>query len=180
MGCRLGATHFCRVNKIFKKNTKKIMKSILLTMAGIAISGLTVIAQNSSDETAIRAEVKYLEDGWAKKDGKLFARPFAENADYVVVNGNYLKGKKAIAEGHQFIFDSFYKETFIKADIQSIRFIRPDIALVHVAGHMTGRSNGQPVDTRSFITLTMEKTTAGWLIAAFQNTAVQPPRPTTN
>jgi uncharacterized protein (TIGR02246 family) len=156
------------------------MKSILLTVAGIALSGLSVIAQNNADETSIRAEIKNLEDGWAKKDGNLFAKPFAENADYVVVNGNHLKGKKAIAEGHQFIFDSFYKETFIKADIQSIRYIRPDIALVHVAGHMTGKSNGQVVDTKSFMTMTMEKTASGWQIAAFQNTAVQPPRQTTN
>ncbi len=136
---------------------------------------MTTKAQTSTaaDDAAIKVLVKYLEDGWAKKDGALFAAGFSEDADYVVVNGNFIKGKKDIAEGHQHIFDTFYKETFIKASVETIRYLRPDIAIVHCNGTMSGTSNGQVVDTKARITLVVEKTGAGWQIVSFQNTQVQ-------
>lgn len=129
-------------------------------------------ANHTQDDTQIRGLVNTMENGWTAKDGKLFALPFSDNADYVVVNGMHLKGRTAIAEGHQRIFDSFYRGTNIKAEVKSIRFIRNDIAIVHVNSHMTGVSNNHQVDTRALITLMIEKTHEGWQVAAFQNTQV--------
>ena len=151
------------------KQISSLIISTLFTMTTIAQTN------DKQDDTQIRDLVKTMENGWSAKDGKLFARPFAENADYVVVNGMYIKGKSAIAEGHQRIFDSFYKETNIKTEVKSIRFIRKDIAIVHVTSHMTGVSNNQKVDTNSLITLTIEKSANGWQIAAFQNTQTMMP-----
>jgi uncharacterized protein (TIGR02246 family) len=126
----------------------------------------------TTDDLQIRELVNTLQDGWAKKDGNLFASPFAENADYVVVNGMHIKGKPAIAGGHQTIFDSFYKETYIKTEVQSIRYLKPDIAIVHFTSHLTGNSNGQKMNSKGQITLTVEKSSTGWVIASFQNTAI--------
>ncbi len=136
---------------------------------------MTTQAQTSAteDDAQIRELVKTLEDGWAKKDGNLFAKPFAENADYVVINGMYLQGKTAIAKGHQGIFDSFYKETNIKTEVQNIRYIRPDIAIVHFTSHLTGTSNGQNLDGKGLITITVDKSNGSWQIDAFQNTQVE-------
>lgn len=148
------------------------MKSILLTLTTLIFLTMSTHAQTATDDTEIRGLVKTMEDGWAKKDGNLFASPFADNADYVVVNGMYLKGKKAIAASHQGIFDSFYKETFIKTEVQSVRFIRPDVAIVHYTGKMTGKSNGKDVDSDAIMSLTVEKVNGIWQIDAFQNTGV--------
>ena len=148
----------------------------------LILSAMTILAttpQSTTDEQEIRQLVKTFEDGWTKKDGNYFAKPFAENADYVVVNGMYLKGREAIASAHQQIFDSFYKETNIKTEVQSVRFLRPDVAIVHINGQMTGMSFGKPVDTKAKISLVVEKTNQGvWHIAAFHNTQVTaPPAP---
>ncbi|MEP7144661.1 MAG: SgcJ/EcaC family oxidoreductase, partial [Ferruginibacter sp.] len=120
------------------------MKSVFSTITFLIYLTMTTHAQTSAatDETQIRDLVKTMENGWTRKDGNLFAKPFAENADYVVINGMHLKGRAAIAGGHQTIFDSFYKETFIHAVVESIRYLRPDIAIVHVNGSMTGTSYG--------------------------------------
>lgn len=150
------------------------MKSLLL-VTSVIFSTMTTIAQTADDDTQIKQLIKTIEEGWAKKDGGLFAKSFAENADYVVVNGMYLKGRTAIAQGHQRIFDTFYKETNIKSELQSIRYLRPDIAITHLISNLTGVSNGQQLNNRGYITLTLEKTAAGWQIAAFQNTPIQPP-----
>jgi len=152
------------------------MKSLLVLLMGSGSLIFQANAQNSKDSVQIAQLVKTMEEGWAKKDGALFAKPFAENADYVVVNGTHLKGRMAIDKGHQAIFDSFYKDTYIKITTQSIRYLRPDIALVHIAGNLSGTSNGEKLDRNSMITIIAEKGAHGWQIAAFQNTNVQPPR----
>jgi uncharacterized protein (TIGR02246 family) len=48
-----------------------------------------------------------MESGWNTKSGERFA----EDADYVVINGMYIKGRKAIETGHQQIFDTIYKSS---------------------------------------------------------------------
>ncbi|MEI9947158.1 MAG: SgcJ/EcaC family oxidoreductase [Chitinophagaceae bacterium] len=147
------------------------MKSIFVAIALISFI-MTTHAQTSTaaDDAQIRELVKTMETGWNKKDGNLFAKPFAENADYVIITGMHLQGKAAIASGHQGIFDSFYKETSLKTEVQTIRYLRPDIAIVHIAGRLTGPSNGRQMDDKGMITLVVEKIAGGWQIDAFQNT----------
>ena len=75
------------------------MKSLVfLTLFMLAQSAqpLPVQSTNGADEAAIRENVKHLETGWNTKSGALFAKPFAEDADYVVINGMYIKGRSVI------------------------------------------------------------------------------------
>ncbi len=124
----------------------------------------------AADEAAMRESVKQLETGWNTKSGALFAKPFAEDADYVVINGNYIKGRAVIESQHQRIFDTIFKDTNIKLTVKQIRFLRPDVAVVHVEGHRGSPSSNLIQD--AMLTLTMTKEKQGWVIAAFQNTAV--------
>ena len=148
------------------------MKTLIsLAILLLALSHATY-AQNdrAADEAAIRDNVKQLETGWNTKSGATFAKPFAEDADYVVINGNYIRGREAIAMGHQRIFDTVFKDTKIALTVKQVRFLRPDVAVVHVDGHRDGPSNELMQDV--VITFFMTKERQGWTIAAFQNTAV--------
>ena len=148
------------------------MKAILALLTYLIFSLMTH-AQTPADDAQIKTLVQMMDDGWNKKDGDLFAKGFADNADYVVINGMHIKGRQAIAGGHQGIFNTVYKETSLKTEVTSIRYIRPDIAVVHVDAHLTGTSNGQKIDNKARMTLTTEKTISGWQIDAFQNTSVE-------
>ena len=140
---------------------------LLLTASAHSIS-----AQNrSADETAIRENVKQMETGWNTKSGALFTKPFADDADYVVINGMYLKGRAVLETAHQQIFDTIYKETTVKLTVKQIRFLRPDVAVVHVSGHRDGPT--KELTQAAMLTLVMTKEKQGWTIAAFQNTPVQ-------
>lgn len=147
-----------------------------LALATLLVLTVTVISQSqherSADETAIRDAVKQLETGWNTKSGALFAKPFAEDADYVVINGSYIKGRAVIESAHQQIFDTIYKDTTITLAVKQIRFLRPDVAVVHVNGHRIGPTKDLEHD--AMLTLVMTKDKSGWTIAAFQNTAVAP------
>jgi len=142
-----------------------------VTLLLLTISNL-LYAQNNltADETAIRDNVQQLENGWNKKSGAVFARPFAEDADYVVINGMYFKGRTAIETAHQQIFDTIFKETTLTLKVRQIRFLRPDVAVVHVNGHRDGPTKELVQD--ALLTLVMTKEKEVWTIAAFQNTAV--------
>lgn len=144
----------------------------LVALFVIAVAFATLPAQDSraGDETAIRENVKQMELGWNTKDGALFAKPFAEDADYVVINGNYIKGRDVIRAAHQRIFDTIYKDTMITLTVKQIRFLRSDVAVAHVSGHRDGSTKELVSD--AFITLVLTKDKSGWTIAAFQNTQV--------
>jgi len=113
-----------------------------------------------------------METGWNTKSGALFAKPFAEDADYVVINGMYIKGRAVIESQHQRIFDTIFKDTTLSLTVKQIRFLRPDVAVVHVSGQRVGPVKEH--NQEAMITIVMTKSKDGWLIAAFQNTAVAP------
>ena len=150
------------------------MKKYCYTAALVAFCLLTISpaisAQISADEAAIRENVKQLETGWNTKSGAVFAKPFAEDADYVVINGMYIKGRPTIEKAHQQIFDTIYKDTNIALVVKQVRFLRPDVAVAHVSGERTGPDKDQ--HHKAMLTIVMTKENQGWTIAAFQNTAV--------
>jgi uncharacterized protein (TIGR02246 family) len=148
----------------------KTLVFVTLMMLGLSAQTMHSQDNHAADETALRESVKQLETGWNTKSGALFAKPFAEDADYVVINGNYIKGRAAIESGHQRIFDTIYKDTNITLTVKQIRFLRGDVAVVHVEGHRTGPTRELTSD--AMLTLMMTKEKQGWVIAAFQNTAV--------
>lgn len=144
------------------------MKLTLVTLLLLTASA-TLVAQ-TADEKAIRENVKYMETGWNTKSGAQFAKPFAEDADYVVINGMYIKGRAVIEKTHQQIFDTIFKDTTVTLKIKQIRFLRPEVAVVHVEGRRDAATEDLKQD--AFVTMVMTKEKEGWVVAAFQNTAV--------
>jgi uncharacterized protein (TIGR02246 family) len=144
---------------------------VFMTLLMLGFSGQNSLpGGRAADEAAIRENVKQMETGWNTKSGAVFAKPFAEDADYVVINGMYITGRAVIESQHQRIFDTIYKDTNLTLVVKQIRFLRPDVAVVHVEGHRTGPAN--ELNQGAMLTLTMTKEKQGWVIAAFQNTAV--------
>lgn len=147
-------------------------KQVTLMVITLILMSANAYAQNNhaADEAAMRDAVKQMENGWNTKSGADFAKPFAEDADYVIINGNHIKGRAVIGSQHQRIFDTVFKDTTVSLNVQQIRFLRPDVAVVHVKGDRDGPN--QESKQGAIITLIMTKEKQGWTIAAFQNTAI--------
>jgi uncharacterized protein (TIGR02246 family) len=128
-----------------------------------------------NDEAAIRDNVKYMEEGWNTKNAPLFAKSFAEDADYIVVNGTYIKGRKIIEEIHQQIFQTFFKDSMINLLVKQIRLLRPEVALVHVSGHNHTKQGAEIREWDLMVGLVMTKEAGQWQIVSFQNTRVDNP-----
>ena len=89
---------------------------------GVPVSSAQTVQTSSTDEAAIRKVVQQVQDGWNAHDGKVFAAPFATDADYVVVNGMDVKGREAIEQQHTAIFSTIYKDSHNVGTVKSIRF----------------------------------------------------------
>ncbi len=128
---------------------------------------------SSADETAIRRVVQGVQDAWNAHDGKAFAAQFTTDADYVVVNGMYIKGREEIERGHTQIFTTIYKDSRNVATVKGIRLLRPDVAVAHVEWNLEFKAGDRPMKARGMNTMIMTREGGKWSIAAFQNTPVQ-------
>jgi uncharacterized protein (TIGR02246 family) len=150
-------------------------KLLLVIFALFLISGSSGVAQTpaSADETAVRQIVQQVQDGWNAHDGKAFAARFAADADYVIVNGMKIKGREEIEKGHAGIFASIYKESHNVGTVQSVRFLRPDVAVVHVEWNLEFTVGGETKKARAMNSMVVTKEAGKWSIAAFHNTPIQ-------
>ena len=147
----------------------------------ISVLTLSVWANNTEtaqdaakDEAVIRQVVQQVQDGWNAHDGKAFAAPFAPDADYVVVNGMKLKGREVIEKAHAGIFASVYKDSHNVGTVKIIRFLRPDVAVIHVEWNLEFRVGGETKKGHAMNTMVMTKEEGKWSIAAFHNTPIEP------
>ncbi len=131
------------------------------------------IDNKSEDEAAIRANVEQMAKGWNMKSAAEFAKPFAEDSDYVVNNGFHVKGIVANVKEIQFVFETREKHSVVSYTVEQIRFLRPDVAVVHA---LTARKMVQGDSTqegKGRITMVMTKNKDKWEIVAYQNTPIQ-------
>jgi uncharacterized protein (TIGR02246 family) len=146
---------------------------VALILSSVQAGHAQTTPSSSADETAIRQIVKQVEDGWNMHDGKAFAAPFATDADYVVVNGMHLKGKEDIEKGHTQILTTIYKGSRNVATIKGVRFLRSDVAVVHVEWNLEFSAGGEQRKGHAINTMIMTKDGGKWSINAFHNTPIQ-------
>jgi len=150
---------------------------LVVVFASLVIGGSGSMAQTpaGSDEAAVRAVVQQVQDGWNTHDAKSFSAPFAADADYVVINGMKAKGRDEIEKGHAGIFATIYKDSKNTGTVKSVRFIRPDVAVVHIEWNLEYQMGGQARKGRAMNTMVMTKEAGKWSIAVFQNTSMDQP-----
>ncbi len=128
----------------------------------------------ASDEQALREIVQQLETAWNNADSVAWASLFAEDADFVHILGGHFQGSAAIEHGHRTIFDTIYKGSTNKFDVEKIRFVGDNAAIVFAFTTLKVVQPGLPPQMNARPTLILERKPSGWKIVAFQNTLVTP------
>lgn len=102
---------------------------------------------------------------------------FTEDADFVNVYGMWRRGPAEIEARQKERMDTVLKEAQIKLLDLSIRFIRPDVAIVHQTHEMTGMlgADGKTMPPHRELGIrVLVKEQGKWLTTAFHNTIVRP------
>ena len=89
-----------------------------------------------ADQASVRSIVQGLENAWNTADGEAYAAAMADDADFVNVRAEHIKGREAIAAGHTGIFRTIYAGSRNRLTLDSARLLREDVALVHVRAVM--------------------------------------------
>ena len=152
------------------------MKNVFL-FSLLLTSSLLLTAQNSrvDDEQTLRQIVQDLQEAWNNKSGEAFAANFATDHDYIVWDGQYFprSSKESNAIGHQRLYDGPYKNFNIRLVTDKVRFIRPDVALVHVFS--AGVFKGGKMDNYPNLVMSIlcEKKDDQWKIISFHNLNIE-------
>jgi uncharacterized protein (TIGR02246 family) len=121
-----------------------------------------------ADETAVRALFQCLLDAWGRGDGPAYGALFTDAADYVAFDGSRTVGRRAIAESHQRLFDTWLHGTRLTGRIEGLRWLAPDVALVHATGGTIFAGEAAPRPSRDSIqTLVAVMRDGEWRFAAF-------------
>jgi uncharacterized protein (TIGR02246 family) len=132
---------------------------------------------DSADEAAVRALYQELMDGWNRGSGEDFGAVFTEHGDLVAFDGTHFKGRGEIAPFHQELFDKWLKGSRLVGKVKDVRFLSPDVAVMHAVGSTVMRGKSEPSPERDSIqTLVAVRQDGEWRLAAFQNTRVRPIR----
>ncbi|HKS39275.1 MAG TPA: SgcJ/EcaC family oxidoreductase [Blastocatellia bacterium] len=152
---------------------KILVNAITVLICACVMAGTTAASPKrqarAEDEAAIRKIVTRMQEGWNTGSGKEFAAVFDEDADYVIVNGMRVKGRKEIDAGHQHIFDTVYKNSRQSSTVHTVRFLSDTIALAHVEWNLklADASEGKAMSL-----LVLTKKNGQWSISAFHNTRI--------
>src|SRR3954464_14944903 len=133
-------------------------------------------AQRTSDRAAIRRIVDNETASWNKGDAVGYSRDFARTGTFTNIRGQYFEGYDAFLKQHQAIFDGIFKNSALTQDVVSLRFIRPDVAVVETLTSVTSTQAPPGVakdEKGAFHTRLLQvvaKDRGVWKVVAYHNT----------
>jgi uncharacterized protein (TIGR02246 family) len=149
------------------------MKSLLLAFFTLFVAAtLPVGAQTKPDEEAVRKLPQAFADAWAKHDGHELAKIMADDVDFVTVGATWLHGRPDFEKYHVRLLSGRFSESTITPLQTAVRFLRPDIAVIHWSWTLAGDKNpdGTARQRRyGMMTMVAEKRNGAWLVVASQN-----------
>jgi uncharacterized protein (TIGR02246 family) len=149
------------------------MKSLLLAFLALFVAAtLPVSAQTKPDEEAVGKLPQAFADAWAKHDGHELAKIMADDVDFVTVGATWLHGRPDFEKYHVRLLSGRFRESTITPLQTAVRFLRPDIAVVHWRWIVAGDKNpdGTARQRRyGMMTMVAEKRNGTWLVVASQN-----------
>jgi uncharacterized protein (TIGR02246 family) len=135
-----------------------------------------VHSQNELSQSSLvaiaQSVMKRLEDAWNAADGAGFAEPFAVDADFVAIRGDLHTGRRAIAAGHQQIFDTIYAGSTVSLRVLQARELEGGAIVAHVRGEIDAPAG--PLAGRHAATASVVLVPRGddYEITTFHNTLV--------
>lgn len=151
-----------------------------------------VLPSHADDERALRQLVARCEAAWNAGDAGTFASNMAEDVYLTSALGDRYHGRDLLESGHRYVFETIYKGSAITYTIEAIRFVRADIALVHIHQRLMSRlppgaaastarqrlMTDEMHETQARATLLVVKDNGAWQVLSFQNTTIASPKGT--
>lgn len=121
------------------------------------------------DEMEVRMLYWQMLVGWNKRSIEEFATPFAEDAEFITLDGSQLAGQEIVSALRQLFDDQ--ETTPSVSRIKSVRLLSPDVAMLRaVTGMLLPDQSDLDPAVNAHQTLVAVKHDGTWRITFFQNT----------
>jgi uncharacterized protein (TIGR02246 family) len=148
-------------------------------LLGIIALATQLGAQQSRDDAAVRRIIENETATWNKGDAVGYSRDFAPAGTFTNIRGQYFVGYPAFLKQHQVIFDGMFRNSRLKQDVVSLRFIRPDVVVVETLTSVTSaqsppgvaRDGSGAFHTRLLQVLARDR--GIWKIVVYHNTDIK-------
>ena len=104
--------------------------------------------------------------------GPATASSFTDDAHFVNIRGAHMQGAKAIAQGHQAIFDSIYKGSTVRYSVVETEPITADCLLGMVHAELDAPSGPMQGRHEALITTLLVRDGDRWKVRHFHNTLI--------
>jgi uncharacterized protein (TIGR02246 family) len=153
------------------------MVAIVGSIIGSSLPSVAPAQSSQSDQTAIRRIIVEMTEAFNQHDAVAASRMYAPDVDFVSARGDKVESRAELEKLFATLFKTRLKNTTLQNEAVAIRFIRPDVAIVHVTNKSSGLTtpDGQklPLHEESSIRVFV-KDNEKWQIVAFHNTFVAP------
>ena len=95
--------------------------------------------QTQTFEEAIKKNVTAFADAWNIHDAQAIAALFTDDADFINFMGGWMQGRAEIERGHAEIFASVMRQSHMTVTDTQVKFIKPDVAVVHAVWTLDGQ-----------------------------------------
>ncbi|PSR52288.1 hypothetical protein AHMF7605_01500 [Adhaeribacter arboris] len=156
---------------------------IVLILAITLSAAITEAQVDSSAKETIQHIIQQETEAWNKGDAKGYSRYFASDGTFTNILGMFFTGKEEFKKRHQQIFTGIFRGTAMKQNIVSLKFVRPEVALVETLTWTSGFSKaglppGMHSDTkgrlRTRLLQVKVKETGRWKVVSYHNVEVNP------
>jgi uncharacterized protein (TIGR02246 family) len=174
------------MNRLFARNPSSegamsmrvlVLICFAMSLFSVPAAGVTPELSNLEDAQAIQKLLADFTGAWNRHDMRAFSELFTNDADFVVISGKHLKGRAEIFTYHDGLHKGAFKNRQQSSKWNDLRFIRPDVAIGHVAFEATSTSGDQALKRTALATVVLTKKGGRWLITALQNTLLSGPPP---
>jgi len=153
------------------------------SILAMLLFGTMLSAQNGPDETAVRKIIQDEGTAWNKGDAEGYSRHFAADGTFTNILGMFFTGREAFRDRHEDILKGVFRGTVLRQEVVSVKFVRPDVAVVETLTWVSGFSkSGPPAGTHTDekgrlstrLLQVLVRDGGEWKIASYHNVDVKP------
>jgi uncharacterized protein (TIGR02246 family) len=156
----------------------------LLFALPVLTLAIRLSAQTSSDSTAVRNVIKNEIEAWNKGDAVGYSRDFSAAGTFTNIRGQFFTGHPGYVKQHEVIFQGIFRNSVLKQDVVSLKFVRPDVAIIETVTTVNGAAQSPLGVTRddkgrirTRLLQVVAKEGGAWKIVTYHNVDVKPEIP---
>jgi uncharacterized protein (TIGR02246 family) len=149
---------------------KQLLRKLIVSLV---VMPCIAHAQSKADEAAVHGVPQAFSTAWATHDGHQLAQTMAEDVDFVNVGGDWLHGRTDFELYATRLLSGRFKTSILTPLDTSVRFLRPDLAVVHWTWRIEGDLNEDHTPRKprlGVFVMVVEKRGGEWLTVVAQNT----------